>query len=107
MKKQLRNLQELGSSVSRAAKLAHTQHRPQPGTLILDIYHGTFLGAVKMLQFLLSEKEVMEKQGGSFTWECTLTLGAAEMRKYQNPHTFKESYFQLIPLLLWGVSASG
>lgn len=25
----------------------------------------------------------------------------------QNPHTFEESYFQLIPLVLWGVPASG
>lgn len=30
-----------------------------------------------------------------------------EQISYQNPHTFKESYFQLIPLLLWGVPASG
>lgn len=60
MKKHRRNLQKLGSSLKSSQAGTH-RAQTQPGTLILGIHCRTFLGAVKMLHFLLTAKAT-EKQ---------------------------------------------
>lgn len=80
MEKRMRNLKEPGSSLSRAAGLAHshstttTQELCKTRYLLWDLFGVQ----VKVLHFWLMEK-VTEKQWTDFIWECILMLHLTKM----------------------------